>query len=85
MDLTTKLFLYSSMSVSYTHLGAEGGLHGLDRFNQLFRLLHVQLNVKNINVREYLEQNALASVSYTHLDVYKRQEQMPEMEECVRK
>ena len=40
--------------------GAEGGLHGLDRFNQLFRLLHVQLNVKNVNVREYLEQNALA-------------------------
>ena len=40
--------------------GAESGFHGLDRLNQLFRLLHVQLNVKNVNIREHLEQNALA-------------------------
>ena len=40
--------------------GAEGGLHGLDNLDQFFRLLDVQFNVKNVNVREHLEQNALA-------------------------
>ncbi len=40
--------------------GSESGLHGLDRLNQLFRFLHVQLNIKNVNIREHLEQNALA-------------------------
>ncbi len=40
--------------------GAKGGLHGLDDFNEGFRLLDVQLNVKDIHVCINLEQKALA-------------------------
>ena len=34
---------------------AEGGLHGLDDLNQFFRLLDVQLDIENVDIREHLE------------------------------
>ena len=77
---------YSLYSVSYTHLekGYEVGLISKERYDyvckkkelidkEIERVSHVNIGAR-ADVQEILKKyNSIEPVSYTHLDVYKRQ------------